>query len=191
VVYPDSIIESIADLRHFSLDRDLNAIAKEVNFDCGSFVRYSLAIDDGVVTSATFSSNGCGFMLAAADILADHVTGQGLRELHGLEEGHLHEYIAGRTGEVPAGRGKCINTCISALHEAFAHYRSTRIEEFRGEKALICTCFGVTEETIDALLQNADVETVEDVTRLCRAGAGCGSCTMMIQEMLDNRFGGA
>jgi NAD(P)H-nitrite reductase large subunit len=59
---------------------------------------------------------------------------------------------------------------------------------FRGEKALVCTCFGVTEETIDEALQISAVQTVEDVTSLCRAGGGCGACTMMIQEMLDNRF---
>ena len=188
MVYPDSITVILADLRHFSTALGPGTAGKEVSFTCGSFVRYSLVIEDGVVSSAMFSSNGCGYMLAAADILAYLVTGEELRELHGLADGRLHEYVAGRIGTAPAGRSECIDASISALRGAFAHFRSVQIEEFRGEKALVCTCFGVTEETIEALLHDAAVETVDDVTRLSRAGGGCGSCTMMIQEMLDNRL---
>ena len=188
VLYPDSITEIISKLRHFSAAESTGTRGKEVNFACGSFIKFSVDIKVGVVVSATFSSNGCGFMLAAADILADHVAGQGLKHLHGLADQRLHEQIAGSLGKAPAGRGECIDACISALRGAFAHFRNSQIEEFRGEKALICTCFGVTEETIENVLQDPAVQTVEDVTLLCRAGGGCGSCTMMIQEMLDGRL---
>jgi len=188
VVYPDSINLLVADLKHLSAPLSPGTAGQEVNFACGSFVRYLLVIDDGTVVSATFSSTGCGYMLAAADVLGDLVTGQDLRQLHGLADRLLHEYVAGRIGTVPTGRSECIDACIGALREAFAHFRRAQIEEFRGEKALVCTCFGVTEETIDKSLQNSAVQTVEDVTSLCRAGGGCGACTMMIQEMLDNRF---
>jgi len=188
VVYPDYINLLLADLKHFSAHLSPGTAGKDVNFACGSFVRYLLIIEDGVVMSATFSSNGCGYMLTAADTLADLVTGRELKQLHGLADRLLHEYVAGRIGAVPSGRSECIDACISALRQAFAHFRRARIEEFRGEKALVCTCFGVTEETIDEALQISAVQTVEDVTIRCRAGGGCGACTMMIQEMLDNRF---
>ena len=187
VVYPDSITKTISGLKHFSADEGPGTVGKDVNFACGSFVRFYVDIEDGAVTSVTFSSNGCGYMMAAADMLADHVAGRELTELQGLAEGRLHEYVDGRIDKAPVGRNDCIDSCINALRGAFAHFRNSQIEEFRGEKALICTCFGVTEETIERVLQNAAVETVVDVTRLCRAGGGCGSCTMMIQEMLDNR----
>lgn len=189
MVYPENISEYIAGLRHFSTAPDPGAAGKEVNFACGSFVLYSLVIDDGAIATATFSSNGCGYMMAAADILADLVTGEKLRELHGLAPKSLRESVSRRTGEVPASRRECIEACIKGLREAFSHFRDTKIEEFRGEKALLCTCFGITEETVETLLQDSAVRAVEDVTRRCRAGGGCGSCTMMIQEMLDNRLG--
>ena len=129
-------------------------------------------------------------MLAAADILAAYVTGRQLKELHGLTIENLTEQVASQIGAVPSGRGECVDTCIGALRGAFAYFRSSQIEEFRGEKALLCTCFGVTEETVEIVLQDITVDTVDDVTRHCRAGGGCGSCTMMIQEMLDNRLDG-
>jgi NifU-like protein len=191
VVYPNSITRQISGLRHISSSPNAGAAGKEVNFTCGSFVRYSLVLDDGVVTSATFSSNGCGYMLAAADVLAAFMTGRHLKELHGLMIESLQEQVVSQIGAIPAGRIECIGACISALRAAFADLRMRQVEEFRGEKALLCTCFGVTEETVDMLLRDIAVDTVRDVTRICRAGGGCcGSCTMMIQEMLDNRLHG-
>jgi NifU-like protein len=61
-----------------------------------------------------------------------------------------------------------------------------QIEEFTGEKALICTCFGVSEETIERVIANNRCETVEEVSQKCNAGSGCGSCQPLIQEIIDS-----
>jgi NifU-like protein len=82
-------------------------------------------------------------------------------------------------------RRQCADIAIEALHAAFAHLRSRRIEEFTGEKALICTCFGVSEETIETNIRVRHLKTVDDVADACNAGSGCGSCRMLIDEMLD------
>jgi NifU-like protein len=90
-------------------------------------------------------------------------------------------------GEFPAGRGHCPEIGLEALRAALADYRKFRIEEFSGEKALICTCFGVSEEKIEGVISELGLETVEEVGDACNAGSGCGSCRMLIQEMLDYR----
>ena len=74
---------------------------------------------------------------------------------------------------------------FDALQNSFADFRVSQIEEFAGEKALICTCFGVSEETIEHLIKEKSLETVEEVTNGCNAGGGCGSCQLLIQEIID------
>ena len=71
------------------------------------------------------------------------------------------------------------------MHRAFSGLRARQIEEFTGEKALICTCFGVSEETIEKAVAANKLETVEDVIDVCNAGGGCGSCRFLIQEIID------
>lgn len=189
VVYPEKIKQRLAQPRHNGLNAAANATAATANFSCGSFVRFFLSInaDGSVVTEASFSSNGCGFMVAVADRLADHIAGKDLTDLHGLAEAELKTQIQTAFGEFPLNRRDCVSACIEALRSAFADHRARQVEEFRGEKALICTCFGVSEETIETLIAKNSLTTVDEVTHLCKAGSGCGSCRMLIQEMLDGR----
>jgi NifU-like protein len=187
VVYPEKVVERLKRLQNAQARTSGSAVGTEANFSCGSFIRFSLSIDieSNSVTDATFTSNGCGFMLAAADVLAESVRIKGLANLHGLDDGDLHKQIEQNLGVIPTGRRECLDACINALRAAFADFRSRQIEEFRGEKALICTCFGLTEETIELQIAERSLRTVEEVAQACNAGTGCGSCRMLIQEMLD------
>ena len=124
-------------------------------------------------------------MLAAADVLAGAVTGKHLADLHGLKKDELLAKIDDELGLFPADRLHCEETCIEAFRVAFADYRARQIEEFQGEKALICTCFGVEEETIESLVAKDSIKSVDEVTRITSAGGGCGSCRMLIQEIID------
>jgi NifU-like protein len=191
VLYPERINQKLGSLHHFRVGADADAVGAEANFSCGSFVRFHLSIDgrSASVTDAAFTSNGCGFMLAAAELLAERISGNRLNDLHGLTDNDLGQTVAAALSEVPNGRSDCVKACFAALRRAFADFRARQIEEFRGERALICTCFGVTEDTIESNIQDLALETVDDVSGACNAGSGCGSCRMLIQEMLDNRPG--
>ena len=188
MVYPEEIKERLKQMHHARAQVGANAVGTEANFSCGSFVRFSLSIDESnsVVADVAFTSNGCGFMLSAADILAESVIKRRLVDLHGLNDGELHQQVESKLDEITAGRIECVEACIKALRAAFADFRSRQIEEFRGEKALICTCFGVTEETIEQNIEERSLHTVEEVAVACNAGSGCGSCRMLIQEILDS-----
>lgn len=173
---------------------DSDGLATAANFSCGSYVRFALSIDSQTqtVTDASFLSNGCGFMLAAADTLAERVAKRRLVDLHGLADADLYKHAIECLGDIPLERNECIAACVEALRAAFADLRAKRIEEFQGEKALICTCFGVSEETIEGLLSEPGAvstghSSVEEISAATGAGLGCGSCRMLIQEMLDTR----
>ena len=180
--------------RYSSLDRkaqviDSNTRGTGASFECGSFTRIWLNIDEdaGVISQARFQTNGCGFMIAAADVVTSWVEGKRLADLHGLLDEELVETVRRSLGEFPSGREHCMAVVFEALRSALAQYRVHRIEEFQGERALICTCFGVTEDTIVETIEKESLKDVEAVTARCRAGSGCGSCRMLIAELIDSR----
>ena len=165
-----------------------NAGGRSASFQCGSFVRFDLRIDPATKTvdAAGFRTSGCGYMIAAADALTEIVRGRQLGDLHGLNRDELSVRIDADLGNLPVDRHQCVDVTIEALRAAFADFREKQIEEFSGEKALICTCFGVSEQTIERVIaQHKSPVSVEQVTKSCNAGGGCGSCRMLIQEMVD------
>ena len=168
-----------------------NAVGTSASFECGSLVRMSIEIEDDTkaIRQAKFQTNGCGYMIAAADAVAEMLAGKQLTNLHGLGTDEFEQLLADHLEEFPLARKQCAELVLSALKHALADYRSCLLEEFTGEKALICTCFGVSEETIDKYIDANSPTTVAEVTDSCRAGSGCGSCRMLIQEMLDSRTG--
>lgn len=182
--YPAKITE-ILESRLHAKPVTGNAFGSDANFACGSFVRFSLRIDNhqNLVTEVGFSSNGCGYMLAASELIAARVSGKKLSELHSLD-GELEVLSALTSGETR--RADCVASAMKAMRGAFADFRSRQIEEFRGEKALICTCFGVTEEDIENAISDGSLRTLEQVSTATNAGDGCGSCRVLIEEILDS-----
>ena len=187
VIYPKNIANHAAAALERPAGRNSDPQGVAANLSCGSYVRFFVSADDaGRIHSVTLRSNGCGYMLAAANVLADHVSGQDLRDLHGAKNDELRMMIASALGELPGEREDCVLRCIDALRGAFSDLRSRRIEEFRGEQALICTCFSVTEERIEQLIKDYSLNSVEEVGDACNAGTGCGSCMMLIEELLSS-----
>ncbi len=186
--YPKKVNERLQSHRNASAVTGENASGKDASFVCGSYVRFSLRIDPDSksVLDIRFQTNGCGFMFASADCLAETVKGKQLSDLHGSDDNELRNFVFETLGDFDENRLQCLDSCVRALHYAFADYRARQIEEFQGEKALICSCFGVTEETIESCIYAGSIKTVGEVTMLCNAGGGCGSCRMLIQEMLDS-----
>lgn len=189
--YPKKISERFYSVQNSGESERTNAVGTAASFSCGSFVRIYLFIDIGTkeIKDAKFKSNGCGFALAAADVLTENLKGKRLNELHGANNDGLKQIIEAELGSFNASRRDCLEICLDALHRALNDFRSLQIEEFQGEKALICTCFGVAEETIERLIAVENAESVEEIGKLCNAGTGCGSCQFLIQELIDvHRF---
>ncbi len=185
--YPPKIDERFQQPQDVGDLSNANAVGTGASFVCGTFVRFYLTIDAVTkeIIGAKFKSNGCGFVIAAADVLTEIVVGKRLIELHGLDKKLLNSQIEAVVGEFPVGREHCLRICLDALQVALSDFRARQVEEFSGEKALICTCFGVSEELIESVIKKNSLETVEEVTEICRAGGGCGSCQPLIQEILD------
>ena len=90
--------------------------------------------------------------------------------------------------ELGPEREHCPKLACDALLAAIRKYSDTARDEWIGEEALICTCFFVSERTIESEIASRSLTTVAEVTRACNAGGGCGSCHQLIQEILDTRY---
>lgn len=184
--YPEQIRERFQNPKNIGRAKSANAVGTNATFVCGSALRWTLRIEKRKIVEARFQTNGCGFMIASADILAEMIIGKGLAELHGLE--NLEKQIELKLGEFPENRQHCLKLTIETLQAAFNDFRSAQLEEWSGEKALICTCFGVSEEMIEQVIDENLCETVEEVSQKCNAGSGCGSCQPLIQEIIDAKI---
>jgi NifU-like protein len=164
-----------------------NAAGIGASFECGAFISISLCIDDrsGTIAAAGYRTNGCGFMVAAAEVLINLLYEKELRSLGGMHAAGMLQAVEKELGKLPDGRKHCAAVVIESLKSALADHRSRRLEEFQGEKAVICTCFGVSEETIAELIVENQLTDVNEVSEIVRAGSGCGACRLLIQEMLD------
>jgi NifU-like protein len=186
--YPSVISEKFHAPKHAGKSAGANATGANATFVCGAVLRFSLRINrqSKKIEQAKFKTSGCGYLIAAADTLAEKINGKHLNESHNFGKRHLETEIESELGAFPEPRKHCLNLATETLQAALADFRALLIEEFTGEKALICTCFGVSEETIENLVFEKSLATVEEVTAVCNAGGGCGSCQPLIQEIIDS-----
>jgi NifU-like protein len=136
---------------------------------CGAHVRFSIQVDEEHrISQAKFRAAGCHVLIAAASILTEQVTGLSTAEAARLD----------------AGATTCAALARDALLDAIREYSNAARDDWSGDEALICTCFFVSERTIEREIQTRGLTTVAEVTRACYAGGGCGSCHQLIQEIL-------
>jgi NifU-like protein len=153
------------------------------SFVCGTGIRFSVSIDPNTrsIVDARYQTNGCAFMIASAEIIAREGIGRKLTDLRGTRS---LESTIGQSVTTQQRRQHCSEIALEAFRSALSDHRDRVIEELRGEKALICTCFGVAEDTIVSLIEKGASE-VSDVSAACNAGLGCGSCQMLIRELIE------
>lgn len=185
--YPKRISRRFHNPQNAGKPENANAVGSGASFVCGTFVRFFLEINAETkkIKQAKFKSSGCGFAIAAADLLTEKILGCRLTDLHGLDKNELKKEIEKLLEEFPASRAHCLEMCFDALRAALADFRVFQLEEFAGEKVLICTCFGVSEEEVEKVIEKYQAVSVKEISDVCNAGTGCGSCQFLIQEMID------
>ncbi len=188
--YPKKINERFQNPQNAGKAENANAVGTNATFVCGAVLRLTLRIDleTKEILEAKFKTSGCGYLIASADFLAEKITGRKLTEFHGLEKGNLQGEIEKELEKFSKNRTHCFDLAFQTLQDAFADFRVFQIEEFAGEKALICTCFSILEEQIEKAIAEKNLASVEEVGEVCNAGTGCGSCQPLIQEIIDAKY---
>jgi len=57
---------------------------------------------------------------------------------------------------------------------------------FRGEMAVVCTCFGGSETTVADLIESNNTSDIAEISAACDWGITCGSCRMLIRELIHS-----
>lgn len=187
--YPAHVSEHFLRPRNVGEVRETAAVGDTGSLLCGAALRLSLQIDadSRKIADAKFKAAGCGFLIAAASLLTETINGADIYEAVSLSENSaLANDVIERLGDVPPERAHCVALCLEALRLALDNYHSATREEWHGEEALICTCFGVSEKSIERAIHTSSLRTVREVTRACNAGGGCHSCHPLIEDILED-----
>jgi NifU-like protein len=159
-------------------------IGRAASLRCGAHLRFSIQVDETQsVSQARFRAAGCHVLVAAASLLTQNVTS--LATADAALVGQDPHALLGQLGDIESERIQCVEMVCAALLDAVREYSNAAREDWAGDEALICTCFFVSERTIEREIQTRGLTTVAEVTSVCNAGGGCGSCHQLIQEILD------
>jgi NifU-like protein len=181
--YPDRINEHFLNPLNVGEVADAEAVGEASSFQCGSRLRLSLKIDDGLkIVDAKFKATGCGYLVASASALTETLKELSVGRAAQLPRSAIMDWFE----EFPAERLQCVRLCQEALLNALQDYHNSARAEWTGDEALICTCFGVSEKTIERVITGRTLHTVNEVTRACNAGGGCGSCHPLIVDIIED-----
>jgi NifU-like protein len=150
---------------------------------CGDALRLHLKIDieaDKILDSR-FQTFGCTSAIASSSALTEMVKGLTLDEALKVSNKDIAEFLGG----LPEAKMHCSVMGQEALEAAIYKYRGIEIEAHEDDDgALICSCFGISENRIRRVIIENDLITVEQVTNYVKAGGGCGSCLAEIEDLI-------
>lgn len=153
---------------------------RSASLSCGAHVRFSIQVDEAhLISQARFRAAGCNVLVASASFLTEQITGKTTAEAAAFAQ-----EPAALSQQFGTESEPCVELACKALLDAIRDYSNAARDDWAGDEALICTCFFVSERTIEREIQTRGLTTVAEVTKACNAGAGCGSCHQLIQEIL-------
>src|SRR6266436_1234150 len=182
---PESIGEHFFKPRNVGDACEPSFVGRSASLKCGATVRLSIHVDEAQhVTEAKFKVAGCRVLIAALSLLTEEIIGKTTAEAAAC--GQQTEALAEYFGCCDADKSHCPGLAGQALLAAIREYSNTVRQEWTGDEALICTCFCVSERTIEHEIHQGELQSIAEVTGRCNAGAGCRSCFSLIQDMIDD-----
>ncbi|HEY6233170.1 MAG TPA: iron-sulfur cluster assembly scaffold protein [Pyrinomonadaceae bacterium] len=179
---PDPVRELFFDAKHVGEAREPKFTGRGASFECGAVVRVSLHLDEAQrIVDAKFKAAGCSVLVAATSLLIDAVLGKTTAEAAAICQSSPQLSL----GKLDAEKNECAQLACQALVDAIRNYSDAARDEWEGDEALICTCFCVSERTVEREIQTRKLQTIAEVTAACSAGGGCRSCYPLIEEILS------
>jgi NifU-like protein len=150
---------------------------------CGDALRLHLKIDEETqtITDARFQTFGCASAIASSSALTQLLIGKKVDEAMTVNNRQIAEYLGG----LPEEKMHCSVMGQEALEAAIYTYKGIPLETHEDDEgALVCTCFGVTDNRIKRIIIENNLTTAEQVTNYVKAGGGCGSCLADIDDII-------
>jgi NifU-like protein len=154
------------------------------SFVCGATASVSFQIDEAHnIAEARFRAAGCQVLIASLSIVTERIKGNSTADAANVAN---NPRLISDQLQTDSSKDHCVQLACDALLNSIRAYSDETRNEWNGDEALICTCFFISEETIEREIKQRGLTTVREVTQACNAGGGCGSCQPLIVEILDS-----
>ena len=180
--YTDKVMDHFLNPRNVGEIERPDGVGEVGSLACGDALKLTFKLGpDGRIADAKFKTFGCASAIASSSVLTEIIKGMTIEEASKVTNKEIADYLGG----LPEQKMHCSVMGREALEAAIENYHSGgKVKhELRGK--VVCTCFGVTEEEIERVVQENNLTTVEQVTNYCKAGGGCGGCTGEIEKIIE------
>jgi NifU-like protein len=181
--YTDKVMDYFHNPRNIGTIEDADGIGEVGSLACGDALTLTFKLDDeGRIADAKFQTFGCASAIASSSVLTEMIKGMTLEDAEKI----TNQDIVNLLGGLPDQKMHCSVMGQEALVAAIDYYRNKGEEATPKQEAVICTCFGITEEEIRRVVTENKLTTVEGVTNYCKAGGGCGGCHADIERIIED-----
>lgn len=183
--YTDKVKELYTNPKNVGEIPDADVVVEVGSIVCGDALTLYLKLDGDIIVDAKFKTFGCGSAIASSSALTEMIKGKTIEEAAMITNKDIVDFLGG----LPDQKMHCSVMGQEALEKAIKKIKGETIEdEHEDEGAVICQCFGVTENVIRRVIRENNLTTVEDVTNYTKAGGACGSCIPKIEDILKEEL---